>query len=128
MTAPFIAIATGGRNFVSNAIHCREMSQASAGAVILFHGGADGFDTAAARVANDSHVPVCAVPALWRFEGKKAGPCRNARMLRMALDMALELDIPVRLIVGPGGRGTADMVKRARSADVEVVAVCGAKP
>ena len=129
MSAPFIAIATGGRDFVSSRARQREIQDQLIGAVAMFQGGANGFDKVAEHVALGSvRVPVYSVPALWEHQGKKAGPARNARMLPMALDLGRELDLPVRLLVGPGGRGTADMVAKARRAGLDIVAVCGAQP
>lgn len=44
-----------------------------------------------------------------------AGPRRNARMLRLSK--------PDKVIAFPGGRGTADMVRRARAANVPIVEI-----
>lgn len=49
----------------------------------------------------------------WAAQGKKAGPLRNQRML--------EERKPDVVIAFPGGRGTADMVRRAEAAGVEVI-------
>lgn len=52
-------------------------------------------------------------PADWRGYGKAAGPIRNQRMI--------DEGRPTKVITFPGGRGTADMVRRARAAGVEVL-------
>lgn len=51
-------------------------------------------------------------PADWRAHGKAAGPIRNQRMLDEAK--------PTKVFAFPGGRGTADMVRRAKAAGVPV--------
>lgn len=54
-------------------------------------------------------------PAEWEAHGKAAGPIRNAHMLS---------DFKPDLVVAfPGGRGTADMVKKAQDAGVTVLLV-----
>lgn len=68
----------------------------------------------AAEWARRSHVPVESYPADWR-RGKGAGPERNARMLAEGW--------PDLVVAFPGGRGTADMVRRAKAAGVRVVEV-----
>lgn len=50
--------------------------------------------------------------ARWKTRGKAAGPIRNQRML--------DEGKPDLVLAFPGGRGTADMVARARKAGVEV--------
>ena len=51
------------------------------------------------------------------FPRRGAGPVRNARML---------VEKPDLVIAFPGGPGTADMVRRARAAGVEVVEILAA--
>ncbi len=48
----------------------------------------------------------------WTLHGKAAGPLRNARMLAEGR--------PDLVIAFPGGRGTADMVRKAEAAGVPV--------
>lgn len=50
----------------------------------------------------------------WRRYGLSAGPIRNTRMLEWGPDL---------VVAFPGGTGTADMVKRARSASIKVIEV-----
>lgn len=52
------------------------------------------------------------VPADWKTHGKRAGSIRNQKMID---------DYHPQLVVAfPGGAGTADMVRRARAAGIEV--------
>ncbi len=83
--------------------------------VLLVHGAAPGADDLAGRWARHVGVPWRAYPAAWKSEGKSAGPKRNQRMLDEAK--------PHLVIAFPGGRGTADMVKKAEAAGVPVVRV-----
>lgn len=81
----------------------------------LFHGNAQGADTLCAIWA--SHIPEVnahAVAAQWKKYGNKAGPIRNQKMLENNPDL---------VVAFPGGRGTADMVRRAKAASVHVLEV-----
>ncbi len=85
----------------------------------LIHGGASGADAIAVEWAVSSmvrrdrfNVLVRPFPADWKTHGKAAGPKRNQRML--------DEGKPDLVIAFPGGRGTADMVRRARKAGIPV--------
>lgn len=54
-------------------------------------------------------------PADWKQYGKIAGSIRNQQML--------DKGKPDLVVAFPGGRGTADMVRRAKKAGVEVIEV-----
>ena len=73
----------------------------------LVHGDARGADRMAEHIWSEVGEPVEAHPADWEKYGRAAGPKRNQEMLDSGVDL-------VRAF--PGGRGTADMVKRARAA------------
>lgn len=109
-------LVTGGRNYANVRLLTRtldDLARTRAIAVII-HGNAPGADFLAGVWARRSHVPVEAYPADWR-RGKGAGPERNARMLAEGK--------PDLVVAFPGGRGTADMVRRAKAAGVRVVEV-----
>jgi hypothetical protein len=83
----------------------------------VFHGNARGADSIASAWASEPMrarrgVRNCPCPAQWAKHGKSAGPKRNQAMLGNGIDL---------VIAFPGGRGTADMVRRARAAGVSVV-------
>ncbi|AWN47210.1 hypothetical protein DK419_13510 [Methylobacterium terrae] len=82
------------------------------GPLTIIEGGASGADAAAYFWATIWGVDVETFPADWAQDGRAAGPMRNARMLREAR--------PDLVLAFPGGRGTADMVRRARAAGVPV--------
>lgn len=83
--------------------------------ILLIHGDAKGADALAKEWAHNSGVFCQAYPANWKELGKAAGPIRNRLML--------EDGKPHIVIAFPGGSGTADMIKRAETADVPVVRV-----
>lgn len=79
----------------------------------LFHGNARGADSLAADWGTSMQgVSVHAVPANWAKYGRSAGPKRNQAMLGQSPDL---------VVAFPGGKGTADMINRARKAGVEVM-------
>lgn len=82
---------------------------------VFIHGCNGNADWEADNVASSLGRKVCGFRAEWERLGKKAGPARNERMLRDGK--------PDLVIAFPGGRGTADMVRRARAAGVEVLQV-----
>jgi hypothetical protein len=80
---------------------------------VLIEGGAHGADRLAAEWAAAAHsVSLVTFPARWQEHGKAAGPIRNQQML--------DEGKPDLVLAFPGGRGTADMVSRARRAGVLV--------
>lgn len=83
--------------------------------VVIIHGGAKGADSLADRWAVWNLCPVEAFPADWEGYGRPAGVIRNQRML--------DEGRPDLVIAFPGGRGTADMVWRARKASIKVIEV-----
>lgn len=83
---------------------------------VLIHGGAKGADKGAEKWGKSE--PKCRViefKANWNKHGKAAGPIRNQQML--------DEGKPDVVIAFPGGKGTADMIKRARFSGVEVIEV-----
>lgn len=83
--------------------------------ILLIHGGASGADDLAGQWARHVGVRWKAYPAHWKSEGKSAGPKRNQRML--------DDGKPHLVIAFPGGKGTANMIKQAKTAGVPVVLV-----
>lgn len=85
------------------------------GDLVIIHGAAPGADSLAAEWAFDHMMRAEQFPADWKTHGRAAGPIRNQRMINEGR--------PDLVIAMAGGRGTADMVRRARKAGIEVVEV-----
>lgn len=72
----------------------------------LVHGGATGADIMAEEWAVSRGLNTHCVHASWKAYGRAAGPLRNQLMLDT---------YPLALVVAfPGGRGTLDMMSRAK--------------
>jgi len=78
----------------------------------IIEGGAPGADAGARTFGEQNGIPVLTFNADWKTHGKAAGPIRNQRMINEGK--------PDLVIAFPGGKGTADMVRRARAAGIEV--------
>jgi len=127
----FVAVPTngetwlicGGRNFSDACMFgeaMNEIIQLRGCPTRVIHGGAQGADFFAGNWAREMAIECVSVPADWKTHGKAAGPLRNARMLN---------DYQPKFVVAfPGGKGTADMVRRAREAEIGVAEVKHAKP
>ena len=81
---------------------------------VIVAGEARGADTLARWWAEAEGIPFDPHPARWEEHGAAAGHIRNQAMLDTGPDLVLAF---------PGGRGTADMVRRARRAGVPVLLV-----
>lgn len=87
------------------------------GPITIIQGGAPGADTCAKHWATRNLVPVETVKADWKAHGRAAGPIRNQRMI--------DEFRPDIVMAFPGGRGTTDMVERAKAAGIKVIEVTG---
>lgn len=86
--------------------------------VRIVTGGASGVDSAAIDWAVVSWTDFKEYPVSkeeWKILGKAAGPIRNKQML--------DEEKPDLVIAFPGGKGTADMVRQAKKAGVEVIKI-----
>lgn len=81
----------------------------------IIHGDALGADRLAGKWAKEVGVQVLSYPADWEKYPKAAGPIRNQQML--------DEGKPDLVIAFPGGRGTADMVRRAKKAGIKVIEI-----
>lgn len=108
-----ILLVCGGRDYTDRdaAFAALDRAHAKRPVTVLIHGAQTGADTLAGEWAEARGVKVIGVRALWEVHGNAAGPLRNQAMLDMEPEGAVAL---------PGGRGTADMVRRCRSAGVPV--------
>jgi YspA, cpYpsA-related SLOG family len=103
-------LVCGGRGFHDAALMNRTLEAYPI--TVLIQGEADGADRMAATWAASRRIQVERYPADWRRHGKAAGPIRNQQML--------DIGRPDLVIAFPGGHGTADMVRRAIQAGIEV--------
>jgi hypothetical protein len=81
--------------------------------ITLIHGGASGADAIANEWAVVNWIPIEDYPADWKAYGRAGGPIRNQRMI--------DEGKPDLVLAFPGGPGTADMVRRAKAANVKVI-------
>jgi len=82
---------------------------------LMITGGARGVDEFAYYWAERNGIENQLHVANWSEYGRRAGPIRNQTML--------DVGKPDLVIVFPGKRGTADMVRRANEAAVQIMYV-----
>lgn len=106
-------LVCGGRNYHDS----NKVAEILGGILpdLIITGGATGADQEARQWAAKLGAPICMFPAQWDRYGEAAGPIRNAWML--------EFGKPDLVVAFPGGRGTADMISKARKAGIEVCEV-----
>lgn len=110
-------LVCGGRDFADKALlrdtlaelHIREPFS------VVIHGAARGADSLACGWAQARGIETIAHPADWKAYGKRAGHIRNQQMI--------DLSRPDLVVAFPGGRGTADMIRRAQIRCIPVVQV-----
>lgn len=110
-------LVTGGRNFNDEEFVFKELDKLHKiyNFSLLIHGDATGADTLSKNWALKNNVPVKAFPVTkqdWQQYGKAAGVIRNSVMLKENPDL---------LVAFPGGKGTADMVKKAQKINLEII-------
>jgi predicted Rossmann-fold nucleotide-binding protein len=104
------------RDQVASVVSALDAVRRKHGEIVIVHGAAQGADTAAWVWAARCGVPMDIHRADWDKHGRRAGPIRNAEMLASGVDA---------VVAFPGGRGTADMVAKARKSGVPVWLPCG---
>lgn len=109
-------LVTGGRNYRDRETVYRTLDALAltGGIAEVIHGAATGADALAHQWCMSREVQVVRCPADWKQHGNAAGPIRNRAMLAHRPDL---------VVAFPGGKGTADMVKQARRACVDVIEV-----
>lgn len=121
-------IVCGGRGFDDREAMYRDLDafRAEHGISFLIEGGQVSRDTATLRKwgadfwakcwRETRGVPGISVRPDWILHGRAAGPIRNQRMI--------DEQRPDALLCAPGGRGTADMRRRALKANLPVFEIC----
>ncbi|QGH74800.1 hypothetical protein MAL1_00038 [Bacteriophage DSS3_MAL1] len=125
-----IVLVTGGRDYRDkNELYAvLDRLHAERGFSLIVHGDAgryklyarhplaiEGADALAGRWADERGIAQIKCPANWNGEGNAAGMKRNQFMLDFAR--------PELCIAFSGGRGTANMMRLARGAGVEIIDV-----
>lgn len=106
-------LVCGGRDYENYAELSRTLNSRTAPIDCIIHGCATGADELASQWARLHGVSEWRFTANWKAHGKAAGPIRNSAMLSVGR--------PHLVIACPGGRGTADMVRKARGVFIPVV-------
>lgn len=109
---PLRVLVCGGRDYADAERVAEVLTAICQDDAVIIHGAAKGADALADVWAREHGLRVERYPADWRKYGRRAGPVRNQQML--------DEGKPDLVVAFPGGRGTADMVKRARAAGVAV--------
>ena len=105
-------LVCGGRSFKDKAWLEEVLGRFTGPGLVVIHGGAKGADSLAAQWAK-GHAEAVEFKADWVAYGTRAGIIRNQRML--------DEGKPDLVIAFPGGRGTADMVRRAKKFGVSIL-------
>lgn len=115
--SPIAILVCGGRGFDDLGAVWAQLDAFNGlrGIRVVFEGGASGADLLASQWATLNSVRCITFRADWKMLGRAAGPLRNQRMI--------DEGKPDLVIAFPGGKGTADMVRRARGAGVEVLEI-----
>lgn len=106
-------LVCGGRDFADFVSLVRMMDELKP--TFIIQGGASGADSLAVDYAECLGIPYKTYPAQWSTHGPAAGPIRNQEMI--------DDGKPDVVVAFPGGRGTADMVRRAKKAGLNVIEV-----
>lgn len=107
-------LVCGGRDWNDRDAVVRALASVDAkkGIDVVIHGGAEGADSFAEVWAAVNGKRVVTFKADWSAYGKAAGPMRNQKMI--------DEGKPDGVVAFPGGKGTADMVHRAKKAGLTV--------
>lgn len=108
-------LVCGGRDFNNSRFLFQELDKIHMEDRIttIIHGGALGADYMAGKWAEKTNIQQEVYAADWKKHGPAAGPIRNQLMLNNSQ--------PDIVVAFPGGKGTADMVKRAQKANIKVI-------
>ncbi len=106
-------LVCGGRDYadakrVAHILDCFHKAHPFA---VVIEGGARGADNLGYTWAQLNGIPTETYEADWKAHGKKAGPLRNQRMI--------DEGKPDLVVAFSGGRGTADMLRRAQAAGID---------
>lgn len=110
-----IVLVCGGRDYDNRRMIHDTLDGLVPEPSVVVTGGAPGADTIASGWADYNGIHSVNVYPMWHTHGKKAGVLRNQLMIDL---------FDINLVVAfPGGDGTADMVRRAKAANIPVIEV-----
>jgi|SRR5882672_7142120 len=111
-------LVCGGRNYddLGRVYSVLDMLHRKKPITCIIEGGAKGADYLACRWSASRGLPEHRrFNADWGLHGKSAGPKRNQKMI--------DEGKPDMVVAFPGGTGTADMIRRAKAADIPVAEI-----
>lgn len=109
-------IVAGGRGFSHIGVLFQKLDELheQSPITIIIHGGARGADAMAGKWCEDRlGVAPIVFPAKWNTHKIAAGPIRNQQMI--------DEGMPDLVVLFPGGNGTRDMERRAKSAGIPTI-------
>ena len=113
----FKILVCGGRNFTELEFLSAKLdafvATLEASSIKIISGGARGADTLAAIYARNRCYELTVYPADWSTWGNAAGPIRNQRML--------DKESPDAVFAFRGGKGTSDMINKAKRQGFKVI-------
>lgn len=115
-------LVCGGRDYADREYldrYLRLLDRVKGPIKLIISGEARGADTLAKEWALGCGCPYQGFPADWAKHGRAAGPIRNQQML--------DEGKPDFVVAFAGGRGTADMIKRAERAGIRAWRATGEK-
>lgn len=110
-----IVLVCGGRDFNNKSLLFEALNSVPFTITKIVNGAAKGADKLSTEWAKEKGIQYVEYPAEWNKYGKIAGPVRNSQMLQ-------DEDIDY-VVAFPGGRGTEDMIGKAKAKDIEVLRV-----
>mgnify|MGYP001596691982 FL=1 len=110
-------LVCGGRGFTNCGLVWATLDQLARTDSIdcIIEGDAPGADRIAGAWAKRRRIDLRLFPADWKQHGRAAAPIRNQKML--------DEGKPDFVIAFPGGKGTADMVHRAKKAGIPIASI-----
>lgn len=112
-------IVCGGRDYGDASLMRGVLEAYADRKPVIVHGDSPGADRLAGELAHALGCLVEAYPADWERHGRAAGPIRNQGMVGLGADLCIAF---------PGGKGTEDMVRRARVRGIPVLRVADIMP
>lgn len=108
-------LVCGGRDYRDFDFVCKvlnELHESGDPITEILYGGANGADTMAASWAISKGIDRTKYDANWELYGASAGPRRNQQMVDAKPDL---------VVAFPGGKGTADLIKKANAKLLQVM-------